>query len=160
MKNPFVFNFKCRFHLGKGKNFMHWRIENMNTGEVKFYEPSKVTFTFTNAFLRNQKGAATKIHNGANKTVCAWIECETVEAKELAENSLNPLIDKRITYNPKVSPNWFLEGDNVDGMTFEKIVTIDNKVFTPVNSVDDLLSTYELQWTNHIKNDFNSQEGK
>ena len=147
MKNPLQFNFKFRFHLGKGENFMHWRIEDMNTGRVTFEDPKKVQFTLMGCFLRNQKGAANKIHSGGNKTVCAWIECESYIPMPLAGEAK---YGKKVAYNPRVAPYWHIGGENVDGKTFETLVTQDNQVLIPINTVDDMFSTYEKQWLNQM----------
>jgi hypothetical protein len=124
-------NYKCRFHLGAGEHFLHWRIENVKTKEVKFYNPQQFSFTFLNTFLRNQKATARKINNGANKEVCAWIECEDVIL------SVAPLLEfpnslTQACYNPKVAPNWRVNEENADSMKFEKLVTFGSKIFIKV----------------------------
>jgi hypothetical protein len=149
MKNPLQFNFMCRFHLGKDKDdsghshFMHWRIEKMSCEIKGFTNPNNYGFIFHNAFLRNRKGAANKIHNGASKTVCAWIEAEAVELIFL-EDIIHSGV--QVSYNPRKAPNWLLNGKNADGMTFPKLVTDGNRVFTPINQLDELFSTYEKTW--------------
>jgi hypothetical protein len=119
-------NYKCRFHLGAGEHFLHWRIENLKTKEVNFYNPKEYSFTFTKAFLRNQKSTAKKINEGANKSVCAWIECDNVIT---VKNSILPDNLLQVSYNPKIAPNWRANNENVDGRKYETLVTFDNKVF-------------------------------
>lgn len=128
--------FKVRFHLGKGKNFMHWRVENTTTSEVIFYNPKEVQLILKGCFLRNQKATATKIHNGANKSVCAWVECEAIEFV------LNDFITPngiQLSYNPKVTPNWILDGKDVDSQTFNKLTSLENKLFSDVVKTEGLL---------------------
>jgi len=120
-------NIKVRFHLGAGKNFMKWRIEDMRTGEVLFFNPNEVSFNLVNCKLYNQKSAAKQIHSGANKTVCSWIMCE--DAIVLSEEQPFRGAD-RVSYNPRVTPNWDLNGENVDGKEFYNLVTLGNKVYT------------------------------
>lgn len=148
MKNPFQFNFKCRFHLGKDKDDsghsreMHWRIEKMSCKICSFTNPSDYGFVFHNAFLRNHKGTATKIHNGATKTVCAWIEAEAVELV-LLEHIIRSGVE--VSYNPRKTPNWLLNDENVDGRAFPKLVTDGKRVFLPANTLDSLFTSNELQ---------------
>lgn len=120
--------FKVRFHLGKGDFFMMWRIENTRTKEVKFVNPKECHLFMTDCFLRNQKAAAQKIHKGANKSVCAWIECSMVQVVESNKYTNDPE-DEQITYNPRVQPNWVHNGKNADSKTFDLLVTEGNKVF-------------------------------
>lgn len=125
---------KCRFHLGAGEHFLHWRIENVKTKEVNFYNPEQFTFTFLGCFLRNQKATARKINQGANKEVCAWIECDSVVVTPLLEPADLPLeyIADNLTqvcYNPKVAPNWRVNDENADSKRFDKLVTFGSKVF-------------------------------
>lgn len=132
-------NFKCRFHLGSGAHFMHWRIENLKTGEVKFFNPSEFTFTFFGCFLRNQKTAAEKINRGeTNKTVCAWIECDSVEVAVNNEPKIENVT--QVCFNPKVAPFWrfdvekedgTIERINIDGTKHEALITSGSKVFIP-----------------------------
>lgn len=116
--------FKVRFNLGAGAHFMHWRIENQVTKEVQYFNPNDVSFELTDCFLRNQKATANKINNGANKAVCAWIECNSVAIVEHSEPQGN-----KVSYNPRICPNWLCNDTNVDGKTFGTLLTKGNKVF-------------------------------
>lgn len=120
-------NIKVRFHLGLGKNYMMWRIEDMRTREVIFISPSDISFKMTDCKLYNQKSASKKIHNGANKTVCSWIMCEDIVR---IDESLPFMGKDRVSYNPRITPNWELNGQNVDGKEFFNLVTLGNKVYT------------------------------
>lgn len=98
--------YKIRFNLGKGEHFMHWQIENLETGEKAYYDPKKFSLALDNAKLHNQKGGATKINTGeTSKTVVAWTEAEKVIV--LKAKSLSPaLYGTRLAYNPHVLPFW------------------------------------------------------
>jgi hypothetical protein len=79
--------------------------------------------------LKNQKTTALKIFEGANKTVCSWILCDEVEIIN------NPGLIKandseRVSYNPRVVPNWMFRGSIADGMRFNRLVSLGNKVYT------------------------------
>ena len=117
--------YKIRFNLGKGKNFMKWKITDPK-GKSKYYEPSEVVIKMLDCFLRNQKATATKIHEGANKLVCAWVEAKDVVVLE--QTQLQVAFDK-VSYNPRVTPNWELNGENVDGERFEAMVSINRELF-------------------------------
>lgn len=98
--------YKIRFNLGKGEHFMHWQIENLETGDKAYYDPKKFSLALENAKLHNQKGGASKINSGeSTKTVVAWTEAEKVMV--LKAKSLSPaLYGTRLAYNPHVLPFW------------------------------------------------------
>lgn len=98
--------YKIRFNLGKGEHFMHWQIENLETGEKAYYDPKKFSLALDNAKLHNQKGGASKINTGeSTKTVVAWTEAEKVIV--LKAKSLSPaLYGTRLAYNPHILPFW------------------------------------------------------
>jgi hypothetical protein len=114
-------SFRVRFHLGKGANFMKWRIENVESKEVDFYSPCEVSIMMINAKLYNQVTAANKILCGGNKTVCAWIMCESVHLRSDANYRL---IDK-VSYNPRIAPHWTNDRNtmNYDGAEFSQLWT-------------------------------------
>lgn len=123
MKRPY----KVRFNLGTGRNYMKWKIEGLE--EVSYYSPNDVNIVMTNCQLKNQKKIAQKIFEGANKTVCAWVKCESLVVKE------NKIFDEEsaieIKYNPRVFPNWFIgDGENVDNMIINTVFSSGRKLFT------------------------------
>ena len=129
--------YKVRFHLGRGKNFMKWQVtSNLNTGDgtgakhvVSYVNPQENQLAMLGCKLSLQPTAAQKIHDGANKTVCAWIECEAVQVLEV--NRLKPNEqDYRIKFNPRQSPNW-TDGYNniVSGNEYEILFTNDRTLW-------------------------------
>ena len=129
--------YKVRFHLGRGKNFMNWQVtSNLNTGDgtgakhiVSYINPQENQLAMLGCKLSVQPTAAQKIHDGANKTVCAWIECEAVQVLEV--NRLKPNEqDYRIKFNPRQSPNW-TDGYNnvVSGNEYEILFTNDRTLW-------------------------------
>jgi len=129
--------YKVRFHLGRGKHFMHWQIKSkLNTGDgtgakevVNYVYPQHNQLAMLGCKLSVQSTAAQKIHDGANKTVCAWIECEAVQVLEA--NRLKPNEqDYRIKFNPRQSPNW-TDGYNniVSGNEYEILFTNDRTLW-------------------------------
>ena len=89
--------------------------------------PDEVSLILNNATLCNRKEAAKRINEGHNKYVCSWIECESYG---LFNFKLSCLTDTELQYNPRVAPFWRdIDGNDIDGHSFEQIVTTGNKVF-------------------------------
>lgn len=121
-------NFKIRFHLGQGENYMKWRIEDVTTKKVWFFEPSEFEAVIINGKLYNQKSAANKINQGSNKTVCAWIMAENVVMYSIE----NLWMKGQVSYNPRVMPHWIdNNGNNADKLEFERMQIVERKIFTP-----------------------------
>lgn len=129
---------KVRFHLGAGKNFMTWRVENTDTKKVDFINPDENRLVMYNCRLTNRPTTAKKIFSGEiNKQPIAWIECESLEVFEDQEI---PMTLDQIRYNPRVNIHWHTGDDNnIDGMVFPKLVTYGRSVF-----VQDGDKFYEL----------------
>ena len=120
--------FKIRFHLGKGENYMKWRIEDITNKKVWFFDPSEFEAVIINGKLYNQKSAANKINQGSNKTVCAWIMAEDVVMYSIE----NLWMRGQVSYNPRVMPHWIdNNGNNADKLEFERMQIVERKIFTP-----------------------------
>ena len=129
--------YKVRFHLGRGEHFMHWQVTSkLNTGDgtgakevVDYIHPQDNQLAMLGCKLSVQPTAAKKIHDGANKTVCAWIECEAVQV--LAVNRIKPNEgDYRIKFNPRLNPDWTDETDSiVSGHEYEILFTNDRTLW-------------------------------
>jgi len=111
-------NYKIRFNLGRGENYQKWKITNNRTEESFYLLPEEFNLELVGCTLRNQKGTAERIYNGSNKTVCAWIDCDDIVVR-----THRHLVGTNLEYNPRVSPNWLLEGDDVDNEIFDKLET-------------------------------------
>lgn len=113
--------YKVRFHLSKGVNYMKWQItgdasSKKPSGKPFYCDPSTVSIQMINAKLVNHVATATKIKCGANKTVCAWIECENLviyrddtAGGKSSINHINKVVRKthmKLSYNPRITPNW------------------------------------------------------
>ncbi len=123
---------------------MKWQVtSNLNTGDgtgskhvVSYVNPQENQLAMMGCKLSLQPTAAQKIHDGANKTVCAWIECESVQVLEV--NRLKPNEqDYRIKFNPRQSPNW-TDGYNnvVSGNEYEILFTNDRTLWVVGDSYD------------------------
>jgi hypothetical protein len=117
---------RVRFHLGAGKHFMQWQVTH-HDGSVTYHDPNYTTLTIWQGRLRNQRGTAERIHDGANKTVCAWIEAERVDVDPGLSSVMG---GTQVAYNPRVAPHWLLNGQNADGRRFPLLTTAGNRVFT------------------------------
>ena len=114
---------KVRFNLGRGANFMKWKIQYPN-GVVEYYTPSEVQLVMKGCQLRNHKGVAQKIFEGGEKVVCAWVLCDSIEISTSKFLQLDTYCNK-IKYNPRVQPNWLLNGEIVDNQKYEEIGSVD-----------------------------------
>lgn len=115
---------KVRFHLGKGKNFMKWRIQYPN-GDIQYIRPDECQLHLIGCQAKSGKKTAQKIFEGGEKVVCAWILCEEVRLRAwVYQPNGQPL-----KYNPRITPNWDLNWRNVDGQHFDFIYSVGNKLF-------------------------------
>lgn len=123
-------NVRVRFNLGKGANFMKWRIENTATKFVRYFDPSEVQLVMHDAKLKNQPSTAKKIHQGADKEVCAWIECSRVTVVPLLSLDFSLMVNLTLSYNPKKVPYWVNNGKNMDNKEFKRLVTLNKQIYT------------------------------
>jgi len=119
---------KVRFHLGKGENFMKWKVENPKTKDIEFFNPDDVQLEMYNCKLTNSPKTAMKIFSGEmDKSPIAWVVCEDVDISSVVE-PVDP--EERLSYNPRTAPNWLdSDGDIVDNYVFEKLVTFGRGVY-------------------------------
>jgi len=117
---------KVRFNLSRGVNYLKWKVEYPD-GNVMYYYPTGVQLVMGDCTLKNYKKVAEKIHNGANKSVCAWVLCKTLELKFdnfITDNTT------QVKYNPRVQPNWIINGEVSDGKKLNSIHSIGHSLFT------------------------------
>lgn len=170
--------FKVRFHLGAGVNFLKWRVENLETKVVKYYDPKEVSLVIEKAYLSNSKATANKINSlESNKTVCSWIMANKVTV--VPHGSVTPsILGTKVAFNPHVLPHWTKEAEtddekkkavampskttrgqdvkdsgvmvvDVDKSTYEKLITNERAIFIMKGDGDKLL-----------KNDLDNAENK
>ncbi len=118
--------YTIRFNLGRGKNYMKWKVENLETKEKVYLDPNEVSIVMNNCILKNRINQAKKIYGGENKTVCAWVLCESVV---IENNKLTKINKDKLTYNPREFPNWRQGEDNVDNKTFKQLLTINKNIY-------------------------------
>lgn len=119
-------SFKVRFNLSRGRNYMKWKVEYPD-GNVMYYPPTGIQIIMRDCTLKNQKKTAEKIHNGANKSVCAWVLCKELELR--AEDFIQDETTQ-VRFNPKVQPNWLVNGEMSDGKKLDTIYSIDYRLYT------------------------------
>lgn len=119
---------KVRFNLSAGKNFMKWKVEYPNKA-VMYYHPDEVKITMLGCQLKNHKATANKIHNGAHKTVCAWVLCDSLYLSSSA-GGIPKNVVKQLKYNPRVLPHWADDdGNNLDNTKHQMIVSQGKNLF-------------------------------
>lgn len=110
---------KVRFNLGRGERFQKWKVDAGK--EPEFYDPNKSSLSLVNCRLMNVSSKAEKIHQGAHKSVCAWIQCDWL--KEIPTQNSEKLTE--VFYNPRIAPYWRDEdGNNIDGQFFSRLITM------------------------------------
>jgi len=113
---------------------MKWQIKYLGTEDgrddrVSYVNPLDNQLAMLGCKLSVQPTAAKKIHDGANKTVCAWIECEEVQVLSVDRIKPNEQ-DYRIRFNPRVSPNWIDENNTiVSGEQYQILFTSDRTLW-------------------------------
>ena len=113
---------KVRFHLGRGENYMKWQLKGRD-GTTVYLDPQTVQLRLKNCTLKNNKKLAREIHEGANKTVCAWIMCEEAEVThEKPEGT-------EIGYNPRKNPFWTDGTSDLDNKKYVQIVSDGRRLF-------------------------------
>jgi len=121
--------YKIRFHLGRGDNFMKWQVKHPD-GTVEYHRPEERQLAMFNAKLKVQLGTSKKIHEGACKTVCAWVECDELQVlgkPDLIKPGHN---DFYVRFNPRHNPNWTDRYSNVmNDEKFDLIVSDDRSLF-------------------------------
>lgn len=121
---------KVRFNLGRGPRYLKWKITYKD--RIEYLNPKEVQLKLIGCQLANQFGTAKQINEGANKRVCAWITCESIEILENSAISIDT--HEEVSYNPRVKPFWVYKGQNSDGFLFNEILSLGNKLFVNVNN--------------------------
>lgn len=123
-----LLNIKVRFNLSAGKNYMKWKVEYPDR-KPEYYDPNEFQLVLGGCTLKNYKTTAQKIHDGANKTVCAKIACDVIRIVSYKQRFL-PVTDlPRLKYNPRVATYWNLDGVDVDNKRFKTIISAGNQLF-------------------------------
>jgi len=121
--------YKVRFNLGRGDNYMKWKVTDPK-GEVVYYDPNKVQLFMWDCQLKNNRKTAEKIFNGENKSVCSWVTCDMFAWKPYPSTWRAEDYRQEIRYNPRVNPFWTMDGVDSDNRKVEFIFSGYKQLFT------------------------------
>lgn len=116
--------YKVRFNLGRGNNYMKWKIEDIKTNKAYYIDPNEVSLILVNCTLHNNRNRSEEIFLGSHKSVCSWVLCEKVLIDAPRE-----VYGEQIRYNPRVAPHWVHNGDDVDGKQYDELKTNNKNIF-------------------------------
>lgn len=111
---------------------MKWQITK---GQSRIYvDPAIHSIIIYDGRLVNKVKMARRIFEGANKSVCAWIEASSYEIVDRAQFDKDSYFEVPVAYNPRVVPNWQdFRGANIDNQNFGLIITEGRKLKALVN---------------------------
>lgn len=115
---------KVRFNLGRGTNYMKWKVQYPDGG-VHYFNPDNIQMVMKGCILKNSRTTAMKIYNGEHKMVCAWVLCDTIDIRT---EDFTPDNGQQVKYNPRVLPFWNKDGVNMDGSKIDEMYTINYKL--------------------------------
>lgn len=122
--------YRVRFHLARGDNYMKWQVFDRESNTKDYFDPDFKSILMKNCELGNQPATAKKIYNGDNKTVCAWISCDSYQVVDNDRFKMDTRALTHYKYNPKKNPHWFTDThDNRDGLKFDTMITQDRAVY-------------------------------
>ena len=115
---------KVRFNLGRGTNYMKWKVQYPDGG-VHYFNPDNIQMVMKGCILKNSKSTALKILSGNHKTVCAWVLCDEIS---IEKPNFIPDNGQQVKYNPKVLPFWNKDGIDMDGSRINKMYSVGKKL--------------------------------
>ena len=128
---------KVRFNLGRGKNYMKWKVQYPD-GNVVYVSPTENQLVMTDCVFKNHKSTAQKIFDGGEKVVCAWILCKDIK---ILLGQVFKDESRRVRYNPRVQPNWLFDGQIMDNDGMPRLHTIDYGVYITEGKGENSLAT-------------------
>lgn len=126
---------KVRFNLGKGKNYLKWKVQMDD--RITYVDPEEKNLLMFNCRLKNNRKTAEKILNGEHKTVCAWIICEGISIVDKDVKTFKTLKRNRLKYNPRELPYWHINEVNVDNMEYDIILSKGRELY--IRKLKDIL---------------------
>ena len=127
---------EVRFHLGSGKNYMHWQLKIKKGGEtveVCYFDPSEYQLEMRGCRLVNQPNKAKKVFEAGTHDVSGWVRCEEL----MLRKSFYPILPvdnlEKLYYNPIRDPHWRRESDCNefiwDGSEYATLLTNGKQVY-------------------------------
>ena len=112
---------------------MKWQVKTLvsdGSDLIQYFEPEKYQLAMFDAKLRVQTGTAKKIHEGACKTVCAWVECKELQILGSADFIKPNVSDFYVRFNPRRNPEWVDMHDNImSNEEYSLLVSQDRSLF-------------------------------
>jgi hypothetical protein len=122
--------YRVRFHLAKGQHYRMWQVRHPD-GTKTYHDPDTTCLVMHGCYLRNSRRVAERIHAGANKAVCAWVLCRSVQT-EAVSPSEPPVefADMEVRFNPRILPHWHNHhGTDLDGTRFRCVTSWSRTLF-------------------------------
>lgn len=104
-------HYEVRFHLGRGKNYLHWQVKAMCSREKLqefYYDPAHYQLEMIGCKLINKINKAKKVHEAGVKDVSGWVQCKEV----MINNEIGIDNLEKLYYNPIRDPQWRRESDD------------------------------------------------
>lgn len=120
---------RVRYNLGRGENYMKWAVNERS--KTEYISPDEYNMKLTNCKLRNQKGTAKKICEGAHKAVCAWLQSEELKVLKPFVTMHIPEGSVELMYNPRTAPHWRKKGsdEDMDNKVFEYVFIVGKNIY-------------------------------
>lgn len=123
--------YAIRRDLRKGKTNGHFQVRHCDSPKklgdvIDYIDGTKFNIIMHNCLLYNNVNVSEKIFTGRypKKRPCAWIVCEYFEIVEAEKISSN-----KVTFNPRVRPNYILNGENVDNKEYKTLIQYNNNIY-------------------------------
>jgi hypothetical protein len=123
--------YTIRFHLGNDSHFGHYQVrllkgKNSQGDVVEYINPSTHSLLMVNCRLYKSDTISANILSGKQKKKkpCAWVICESYTICDVL-----PTTDNEITFNPRKSADWLLNGQECNDITPDVISTNSNKLY-------------------------------
>jgi hypothetical protein len=128
---------EVRFHLLKGKNYMHWQVKVMqgskNKVDVFYYNPYEYQLEMRGCKLRNRPNKAKQVFDSGKHDVSGWIRCEEL----MLRKDFYPILPvenlEKLYYNPLRDPYWRRESDSNefiwDETEYDTLITDGKQVY-------------------------------
>ena len=123
---------EVRFHLGSGKNYLHWQVKIMCGREkvdVYYYDPAYYQLEMIGCKLVNQPNKAKKVFERGVHDVSGWVKCDEV----MINNEVGVDDLEKLYYNPIRDPHWRRESDSNefiwDNSEYATLITSGKQVY-------------------------------
>ena len=127
---------EVRFHLSKGKNYMHWQVKVMQGREkvdVYYYDPNKYQLEMRGCKLVNRVNKAKQVFEAGVHDVSGWVRCDEV----MLRKDFYPILHidnlEKLYYNPLRDPHWRRESDSNefvwDSTEYAALITNNKQVY-------------------------------